>query len=195
MCSTEQFRKCEISFLKNVFVGTNGFPSRIVNKTVREINRKMREESLIEQNPVVQEPKAPSTDNAKEKMVSPYICLPYKGVLGENVVSKFRNVLSNALPVHVKPRFIFKGKKLGSYFRVKDHVPFEHQSDLVYAFRPESNSKHSIDYIGETNVRFGPRTYEHCFADKQSSIFKHKRCHKGILKYWVGDIINVWTVN
>ena len=87
VCSTEQFRKCEISFLKNVFVRTNGFPSRIVNKTVREIDRKMREEShLIEQNPVVQEPKAPSTDNANEKMLSPYICLPYKGVLGENVV-------------------------------------------------------------------------------------------------------------
>ena len=78
------------------------------------------------------------------------------------------------MPGLVKPRFVFKGKKLGSYFWVKDHVPFEHQSDLVYAFRPEYNSKQSIDYIGETNVRFGTRTYEHCFTDKHSSIFKHK---------------------
>ena len=105
---------------------------------------------------------------------TPYICLPYKGMSGESIVTKFRDDLTKALPSYVKPRFIYKGKKLGSCFRIKDKVPQEHETDLIYAFRPNYNSKRSTDYVGETNVRYETRTYEHCFTDKKSSIHKHK---------------------
>ena len=36
-----------------------------------------------------------------------------------------------------------------------------------------------MDYIGETNVRFGRRTYEHGHWDKSSSVYKFGR-EKGI---------------
>ena len=32
----------------------------------------------------------------------------------------------------------------------------------------------STDYVGETNVRYGTRCYEHCHTDKESSVYKHK---------------------
>ena len=89
---------------------------------------------------------------------------------GENIISKFRDKLSSLLPTNVIPRFTFKGKKLGSYFRVKDPVPLEHQSDCVYAYPSEGDPS----YVGETKVRYGTRTHEHCFTDKKSAIFKAK---------------------
>ena len=45
----------------------------------------------------------------------------------------------------------------------------------MYAFRPEQDFETSTQYVGETKVRFGTRTHEHCFTDKKSSVFKHKQ--------------------
>ena len=30
----------------------------------------------------------------------------------------------------------------------------------------------------ETNVRYGTRSYEHCYTDKESSVYKHKESKK-----------------
>ena len=66
----------------------------------------------------------------------------------------------------MKPRFIYTGKKIGSFFQVKDAIKLEHQSNLVYEY--------SHGYVGETAVRFGTRRKEHG-SDKNSSIFKFAR--------------------
>ena len=89
-------------------------------------------------------------------------------------MKSFRNVLRKALPSNVQPRIIFKGTKLGSFFRIKDKVHIEHETHLVYAFKPEHESRRVTKYIGETKVRYGTRTYEHLFTDKKSSVYKHK---------------------
>ena len=52
ICSTEEFRDKEISFLKTVFGKRNGFPSRVVNNTVEEVKRKMDEERKPPENDV-----------------------------------------------------------------------------------------------------------------------------------------------
>ena len=52
-----------------------------------------------------------------------YIVLLYKGKDGERVLSSFRNVLKEALPENVVPQFAYKGKKIGSFFRLEDRVP------------------------------------------------------------------------
>ena len=46
-------------------------------------------------------------------------------------------------------------------------VPIEHQSNLVYGFKQGK-------YVGETKVRYGDRTDEHCHTDKKSAIYKFK---------------------
>ena len=58
---------------------------------------------------------------------------------------------------------------MGDYFRVKDKVPTEHESDLIYEFKTEDTPK----YVGETKVRFGTRSYEHCSTDKASAVYKY----------------------
>ena len=92
---------------------------------------------------VVNSSTVPGIQNAKsnEEIYNPYICLPYKGFQGEEIVKKCRDVLTKALPTNVKPRIIFKGKQLGSCFRIKDKVPLEHETNLVYAFKPTYNSE------------------------------------------------------
>ena len=102
--------------------------------------------------------------------VTPFICLQYKGKEGEAIVSKFREALRKVLPEKVKPRFTYKGKKIGSFFLLKDKVPSEHETDLIYAFRHEGITK----YVGQTNVRFGTRVSQHCDTDKLSSVYKFK---------------------
>jgi len=61
---------------------------------------------------------------------------------------------------------------LGSFFRLKDKVPVEHQTDCVcvYEFLQENNT----DYVGETKVRFGSRSNEHLLTDKKSAVYKFK---------------------
>ena len=101
------------------------------------------------------------------QVVKPFICLPYKGKEGEKIVAQFRSALTKALPSYVQPQFTYKGKKIGSYFRLKDKVAFDHQSGLVYAFKKG-------DYVGETKVRIGDRIHQHCHTDKKSAIYKFK---------------------
>ena len=50
----------------------------------------------------------------------------------------------------------------------------EHETNLVYAFKPTYDSEQVTEYIGETRVGFGTRSYEHCNTDKASSVYKHK---------------------
>ena len=108
-----------------------------------------------------------------EQEVTPFICLPYKGKVGETVLSKFKNKLLRVVPKNVKPRFAYKGKKLGSYFRVKDPVPLQHQTDCVYSFTPIDDPA----YVGEKKVRFGSQTHKHCFTDKKSAVHKYKEAN------------------
>ena len=167
ICSNDEFRNKEISFLKTVFGKINGFPSRVIHNTIRSVKQKIEQEIS---------PPGEEIDTAVEDAegaddeVKPFICLPYKGKEGEKIVSQFRDALAKALPSNVKPQFAYKGKKIGSYFKLKDQVAIEHQSDCVYAFKQENSTK----YVGETSVRFGERTHEHCHTDKKSSVYKYK---------------------
>ena len=113
-----------------------------------------------------------------EVEVKPLICLPFKGKEGDKIIGQFRNALAKALPPGIKPCFAYKGKKIGSFFRIKDPVPIEHESDLIYAFR----KKDELKYIGETKVRNGTRQHEHSRTDKKSAIFKYK-AEKGLDVY------------
>ena len=171
ICSTEDSRNKEIAFLKKVFGEMNGYPSRVIHNCIRDVERKIEEESSPPEAP--EAPEAPSTDDDQEaeKEIKPLICLPYKGKDGDKLISQFRDALSKALPSNIKPQFTYQGMKLGSYFKLKDPVPIEHQSNCIYSFKPEG----ATEYVGETSVRFETRCYQHGNTDKKSAIYKYKR--------------------
>ena len=110
-------------------------------------------------------------------VVNPHISLPYIGKEGHKIVQGFQRYLNSVLPRNVKPRFTYKGKRLGSFFPIKDKISWEHESDLVYRygcdFSPNCTCTIKSNYVGETNVRVGTRIYEHGNSDVNSAINKH----------------------
>ena len=176
MCSDKVSLDKEIKHLKMVFTKINGYPSKIVYNTLQDVTKKIERESILVNAPV--EPESGRVDNTSKESpqeeIFPHMCLPYKGLEGEKVMNNFRNYLGKFLPKTVKPRFIYKGRKLGSFFKLKDPIDTEHLSDLVYGYYDNENPI-IAHYVGETNVRYGTRTYEHVSTDKQSAIYKHSR--------------------
>ena len=188
LCSTENARNKEIAFLKKVFRGINGYPSRVVTSTVREVQRKFEEENApqVDDSSVDPHPDAnivqPEVDLApalpeEESASKPFIILPYKGKEGESIVRKFQTALNQALPPFVKPQIVYTGTQVSTFFRVKDKVALEHQSDLVYRFRLQEATR----YVGETMVRHGQRNHEHLFTDKNSAVYKFLRRNEGVV--------------
>jgi hypothetical protein len=172
ICSTEQFRNKEIDHLKKVFKERNGYPSRVIYECIEEVRRKIEQENdTTNENEEGSGSGGPAGATGETRVIEPVVCLPFKGKEGERILKQFRNALSKALPVDVKPRFAYKGRKIGSFFRVKDPVPEEHESNLVYAFRRDEETK----YVGETKVRYGTRQHEHGHTDKKSAIYKFKQ--------------------
>ena len=60
--------------------------------------------------------------------------LPYAGKQGETIVTDLKKCISRYLPDKVKPMITYTGKKLGSFFRVKDKIKDGHQTDLVHVY-------------------------------------------------------------
>ena len=159
--------------LVSVFTKINGYPSRIVDKILEEIRRKYNEPVQTEQPPVPET--EPTSNTETDNEVTPYMCLPYKGLGGEKVIRDFKKSLKDVLPSTFKPQFFYKGTKLGSFFSVKDRVDTSHQTNLVYGYIPRDGNSLRDGYVGETRVRFGRRIHEHISTDKESSIYKNSR--------------------
>ena len=165
VCSQPVSLTKEINHLRHVFTKINGFPNFIFEKTLNETVTKMSSQPVV--NPV-------STCTDEKRLIQPHLLLPYQGKKGENILRGLKNCISKLLPKEVCPRFIYKGKKIGSFFPIKDRVKEEHQSGLVYRYECDINiCQHKSDYLGETDVRYGSRIDEHSNRDKNSAIFKH----------------------
>ena len=116
-------------------------------------------------------------NNTGTEVVYPHIILPYKGFIGENLLVRFKKTLKNSLPQNVLPRFIYKGKKLGSSFPIKDKIDDKHKSNLVYGYHIPGRQAEMYHYIGMSKVRHETRVHEHINTDKNSAIYQHKEEH------------------
>ena len=181
ICSEQEGLDSEISHLKHVFVTINGYPKKVVNETLAQIARWNQERIAANTMPpqplTVTAERSATTEDPPE--VHPYISLPFKGVKDDNVLQGLKQTIRRCLPSNVIPRFTFTGKKLGSFFRVKDKVKLGHQTNLVYLYNDEEvlHADKPTEYVGMTNVRYETRTHEHCHTDKTSAVYKHLQSH------------------
>ena len=65
-----------------------------------------------------------------EKM-QPYMIMPYAGKQGEKIMSK----ITKKMPDEARPRIVYKGTKLSTFFSAKDKVEKEHCSDIIYYYK------------------------------------------------------------
>ena len=113
-------------------------------------------------------PKLNQGKNRKEIFIN----LKHAGQKGEQLMSKMKKIVCNSLEDGVKQKVVYNSAKLSQYFNVKDPVPQEYKSDLVYKCTcPPIDCNES--YIGETERRFEERTIDHNKREKNSHIYKH----------------------
>ena len=163
--------------MKQIFTKTNGYPSKIVYNAIEDVRRKWIVPAEPGEPAEPAEAVAPTVVEVSETELEskPYICLPYRGVEGEKVLQAFKKSLRSVLPDRVKPRFVYKGTKIGSFFSVKDKVEYKHQTNLVYGYVPKNETALKEGYIGQTKVRIERRTQEHAHLDKKSAIYKNSQ--------------------
>ena len=180
VCTEKQWTDKEIAYLKHVFIDVNQYPRKVVDKVVREV----RESLVVQQNQqdevVISTP--PETRGNATEYVKLCTVLPYRGKTGESVINDLKECFKRFVPSEVQTQFSYTGRKLSSIFSVKDKVREIHRSNLVYHYKSDRNPKckRKVDYVGETRVRLGQRTYEHFVQDKKSAIRQHcKKCRHG----------------
>ena len=170
--STDGSLNNEITFLRNIFTNINQYPKAVFDTTLKSFRKKWSDMNTPTSD--INQGDAP-TDQEADIPLHPYIILPYKGDKGYGIINDFKKTLNTFLPTNIMPRFIYKGRKLGTFFPTKDKIPDAHKSGVVYGYKIKNSNGAPYDYIGETSVRFESRIIEHMRTDTNSSIHKHSQ--------------------
>ena len=84
------------------------------------------------------------------------LILPYKGEKGQKIVKSLNNYIKRLLPQNHTAQHIYKSRKLGSVFDIKDQTKLEHKHDLTYLVKCPENTC-SETYIGKIARRLNER--------------------------------------
>ena len=142
--------------VKLVFIlRKNLFPVHLIDKCVYRYLNKAIDRTGSTQN---------TTSQGKQ-----YFKLPYLGCFSTVAQRKIRRLV-NSYCHDLDIRLAFTIFKLRNLFSVKDSVPIELRSRVIYKFTcPCCNAC----YISETGRHFFTRLREHLSSDKSSHIYKH----------------------
>ena len=133
----------------------NLFPSHIVERVIRQYITKTQ---TLPNTPV--SPPSNSTHFFKLPYIGPF------SILAQNRLRKLLKRYCNDLDV----KLAFSSFKIRNMFSVKDPVPVELRSNVVYKFTCASCNS---CYVGETSRHLSTRIREHLNRDKASHIFQH----------------------
>ena len=179
--SKPQFLNEELDHIKETFTKKNDYPISLVDEVIGNERNRNREQTSNE----TEEEQSEDTQNNddEEKPVSLTLNLPYAGVKGEQLVKKVTRFVSqtvNKTRKKVVMQTVYRAKRLGSNFNIKDKIPFRHQHNVVYHSKCP-NKKCRSHYGGETRCRIEKRSGQHG-KDLSSHLFKHaqKTKHKKV---------------
>ena len=168
ICSDETDLEEEIAFLSKIFKDVNGYPRKIIDKCHSKVKNKVTSLranlSSTEPDRELPEEEAP----AEQEVQKQYLVLPYAGEKGERILKK----LKRKIPEDIRPKIVYNGTKLSTFFSAKDKIDKLHCSDVVYYYKG-SGGRIRDDYTGETRCRLGKRIKEHQGRDKGSAIVKN----------------------
>lgn len=99
-----------------------------------------------------------------------YFKLPFIGDISKHAENKIKQLLNQYCKVGSSIRIAFTPIKLYSFFSLKDQIPDDLKSHVVYKF---SCAGCDSSYVGYTSRYFTTRIDEHLKSDKQSHVFKH----------------------
>ena len=99
-----------------------------------------------------------------------YVKLPHVGKFSAIAQKRIRRTIQRFCDNSFNIKLVFSLFKIGSLFSVKDLIPKELNSCVVYRFRCAGCG---ACYVGETSRHICTRINEHLNMDKASHIFKH----------------------
>jgi len=99
-------------------------------------------------------------------VILPYLKLSYAGSFTVEVRKRLRKLVQRCC-TNIEIKLFFSS--IGSMFSVKDPVPLDLRSRVVYKF---SCAGRNACYIGETSRHLSMRIREHLSRDKNSHIFQ-----------------------
>ena len=172
--------KAELIYLKNTFCEKNDYPERMVEQIIENEQKSQQTVQTAQESQNEQET---STDT-EEKSVALSLNLPYAGEKGEKLISKLQRKISkmvNKAKKLVSVNAVYRAKRLGGSFNIKDKIKFEHQHNVVYHSECP-NKKCKSSYTGQTKCRIGKRIPQHGGKDRNSHLFRHaeKTKHKRV---------------
>ena len=128
--------------LKNLeqILTRNGFPLHLIQKYIRKFLHS------------VMQPSAPNF-NVPKKIV--YLSLPYLGPPSHKMAKNIKNALSHYYS-YIDFKFTFRNNfQIKSFFRYKDKIPTDLQSNIIYKYKCETcNSFYIGSSIKQAKVRF-----------------------------------------
>ena len=148
----------KIAFDKNInelkeILKKNLYPIKLIDKEVRKyLDKKLSVENEVEEKPKLN-----------------YYKLPYIGKFSQFAQRKIKE-LSSLYCKGTNIKLSFSLTKSGSLFSVKDKIPTDLKSFVVYKF---CCAGCNTSYVGETTRHLKIRIKEHLRTDKDSIIFKH----------------------
>ena len=93
--------------------------------------------------------------------------LPYKGK-----IKRIKKAIHELLPETFNTQIAYTGRKLSTYFQIKDKNKFDQHHDLVYHAKCPSQLC-DTNYVGESCTRIAERVKDHNGRDQRSQILKH----------------------
>ena len=169
ICSNEEFLRWELSRIKHGFIKTNVHPYWVFNQIHQKVTES-REISTQKLNSI--------NDRATETIVLQNTkklhttSLPYKEEKGQNIIKSSNNTLSNVLPDRHVTKIVYTGKKLWSFFSIKDETKTTTPT-WPYLLHEVSGSKCSENYTGEVARRLQERVDEHAWKDSKSHVLQY----------------------
>ena len=123
ICSTQKHLEAELLKIKHEFTPINGYPKCVFDKINEE--RKLSGNLIITTN-------NKSNINNDITYTTHMLVLLYKDERGQRIIKSINKAVKKILPQKHVTQNVYKSKKLGSYFNIKDSTKLEHQHDLTY---------------------------------------------------------------
>ena len=100
------------------------------------------------------------------------LILPYNGEKEQKIIQSVNNYVKRLLPQTHTAQQVYKSRKLGSAFEIKDQTKLEHKRNLTYLVKCPENTC-SGTYLCKTARRLNERIMEHAGKDNKSHMLKH----------------------
>ena len=173
LSSNTESLNSELEHIKNTFSDKNDYPLKLVEEIIK--NERNYQQQKLQQSEISDDAHEEIANSEIEKPATLTLNLPYAGDKGEKLISKVKKYVCNTVNKNKKKvsvNAIYKAKRLGSKFNIKDPIKFEHQHNVVYHTNCP-NRKCKSHYGGQTKCRIGKRAAEHCGKDRNSHLYKH----------------------